>query len=110
MSTLFGSIFLRHGCSIGKKMLTPMMIRPFTSSFTLHYQDTSNDSSNAIPKSQISLPKYTIANHPFSITGAPLRENSNTTDTFAVFEFSGTQYKATVVYVFNILYIKISLL
>ena len=96
MSSILGSILLRHG-SMGKKMFSPTMIRPFTSTAVLQCRDSPNDSGNVVPNSEISTPKYTVAKHPFSLTGAPLRESVNA-DIFAVFEFSGTQYKATVVH------------
>ena len=93
MSGLLGSI-MRH-CPMGK-VLSPTMLRPFTSSVVLHCKNSSNDSDNVLPKKDRSIPNITIAKHPFSLIGAPLRDHAKE-DVFAVFKFSGTQYKATVV-------------
>ena len=92
MSSLFGSIMLRHPVVKG----SCMGIRTFTSSFVLpcSSSDSSNYSSEVVSKG--SMPKVTIAKHPFSLTGAPLRDHAKG-DLFAVFQFSGSQYKASVV-------------
>ena len=51
-------------------------------------------------KSQI--PKYSIAKHPFSLTGAPLRDISNIpSNMFAVFKYGAFQYKATLVMILD---------
>ena len=47
---------------------------------------------------QIADSAVTIANHPYSIDGSKLEISTDTKeDIFAVIEFSGTQYKVTLV-------------
>lgn len=45
----------------------------------------------------IQKPLYSLAHHPFSPSGAPLRGEVEANEKFAVFKFSGRQYKASVV-------------
>jgi polyisoprenoid-binding protein YceI len=45
-----------------------------------------------------STPKISIVRHPVSLDGSPIDAATKPSDKFAVVEFSGTQYKLTVVY------------